>query len=242
MHAHAAPIGREQLHEPSAIAALLAEMQEGSVVVSIHAADGSAIRATLWAHDASRGMLSFSADADDPKLHALVECDAATLAAELDDGVVRFDLHSLVLVRRGRDCALSCAYPEQVDRFHRRASVRVRPIARTTAIVRLHHPQHLAMRLVLRILDVSTTGCALFLPEAVPSIEPGSLLKPVLLELDAQTRLRTALQVQHVVALHPRSRGVRLGCQMVGEPLPGDHRLEAYVEQAQRRLPFFTLS
>ena len=235
------PLGELFVDEPAEIGRLLQRLQDASAVVSIQGLGGATVNATLWTHDAERGVVSFSADPDDPKLQTLVESDAAIVIADFRGGLLRFDLSSLVLVRRGRDCALNASYPKWIERVHRRASVRVRPIARTTAIARLHHPAQLTLRLTLRVLDVSETGCALFLPDAVPPISPGALLNPVLVELDAETRLRTALRVQHIVALHPASKGVRLGCRIVAVPDPGDDRLAGYVDRAQRRKPFFTM-
>ena len=227
----------QRIDEPAQIAELLQRLQDGSSVVAIRSIDGTTVDATLWSHDLARGVISFSADADDPRVQSLVEANDAVVTAELDGVVVRFHIDSLVLVRRGRDCAMTCAFPATIERFHRRDSLRVRPVARTTAIARLHHPADSALRLVLRVLDVSTRGCALFMPDRLAPIAPGTRLAPVLIELDAETRLRAVLQVLHVTALHPRSGGVRLGCRLLGTPPEDAERLARYVDQAQSVRP-----
>lgn len=231
----------QRIDDPARIAELLQRLLDGSNVMAIRSADGTTVDATLWSHDPARGVMSFSADADDPRVQSLVEADDAVVTAELDGVVVRFHIDSLVLVRRGHDCAMSCTFPAAIERFHRRDSRRVRPVARTTAIARLHHPADSALRLVLRVLDVSTSGCALFMPDRLPPIVPDTRLAPVLIELDAETRLRAVLQVLHVTALHPRSRGVRLGCRLLSTPSEDAERLMRYVDQAQSVRPLIQL-
>ena len=106
-------------------------------------------------------------------------------------------------------------YPREMFRFQRRNAYRVRPLLRSAPIACLRHPMIPDMQLNLRVLDVSIGGCALFLPEDVPMIEPGVLLNGVELELDADTRITTPLRLQHVTSLQHDAGGVRLGCEMV---------------------------
>lgn len=227
----------QTIDEPARIAELLQRLIDGNEPVTLRAADNSALEASLWSQDPSRGVISFSADADDPRVQALVEANEAVANAQLDGVVVRFHVVSLVLVRRGGDCALSCSYPERLERVHRRSSLRVRPVARTTAIARLNHPAQPELRLVLRVFDVSHHGCALFMPDRLPPIAPDTRLAPVLIALDAETRLRTVLQLLHVTALHPRSGGARLGCRLLAIHPDDAERLARYVDQAQLARP-----
>ncbi len=223
--------------EPGRIAEALQRLVDGANPVTVRSADNTVLEATLWSQDAGRGVISFSADADDPRVQALVEANDAVVTAQLDEVVVRFHIDSLVLVRRGSDCAMSSSFPLQLERVHRRNSPRVRPIARTTTVARLNHPLEPDRRLVLRVLDISHSGFALFMPDRLPAIPPGTRLAPVLIELDSETRLRVVLELLHVTALHPRSGGVRLGCRLLATPPEDAERLARYVDQAQPARP-----
>lgn len=239
MSEFAAPAWRQPqtIDEPERIAELLQRLIDAGQPLTLRAADNSALEAMLWSQDLSRGVISFSADADDPRVQALVEANDAVATAELDGLVLRFHVDSLVLVRRGSDCAMSCGFPDRLERVHRRSSLRVRPVARTTAIARLKHPSQPELRLVLRVLDISKAGCALFMPDRLPAIAPETRLAPVLIDLDAETRLRMVLQLLHVTALHPRSGGVRLGCRLLATPPEDAARLAAYLDQVQLQRP-----
>lgn len=230
----AAPRRQPQtIEEPARIAETLQRLIDSGGLLAIRGPDNTVIEAALWSQDATRGVISFSADADDPRVQALVEANDAVVTGHVGELVVRFHVDSLVLVRRADECAMSSSFPARLERVHRRSSPRVRPIARTTAIARLHHPGHRELRLVLRVLDISQSGCALFMPERLPPIAPETRLAPVLIELDAETRLRVVLQLLHITALHPRSGGVRLGCRLLATPPEDADRLARYVDQAQ---------
>jgi len=67
--------------------------------------------------------------------------------------------------------------PREVFRFQRRNSFRVRTLPRSSPTMVLRHPGIPDMTLALRVLDVSTGGCALFLPNDVPPLSPGVISK-----------------------------------------------------------------
>ena len=102
-------------------------------------------------------------------------------------------------------------------------------------VVRLRHPMIPDMQLALRVLDVSIGGCALFLPNDVPTLDPGVLMNGVVMDLDADTRVHTGLRLQHVTSLNPESGGVRLGCEMVSPGHEGLRALQRYIDQTQKR-------
>jgi len=85
------------------------------------------------------------------------------------------------------------------------------------------------------VLDVSIGGCALFLPEDVPMLEPGVLLNGVDLDLDADTHIVAPLRLQHVTSLHLEARGVRLGCELVNASNESLRALQRYIDQTQKR-------
>jgi c-di-GMP-binding flagellar brake protein YcgR len=213
----------------------LKSLADASVLINLNGSDGTAYTTTLWAIDSARGILSFSADADSNQVQALVEAEEAVAVAYLDSIKLQFDVSGLVLVRGGKSSALNCSFPRVVYRFQRRSGYRVRPLLRSTPVVRVRHPMIPDMALSLRVLDVSIGGCALFLPDDVPPLQPGVVLNGVQIELDMDTRVNTSLRLQHVTSVNPDARGVRLGCEIV-EPSPDVLRaLQRYIDQTQKR-------
>lgn len=217
------------------IAKLLRRLQDASALVNLNAPQGSVYTTTLWTADADRGALSFAADAGDPQLQAVLECDEAVAVGYLDNIKIQFDVGHLVLVRGARSCALTASYPLEIFRFQRRESYRVRPLLRDAPLARLQHPMIPEMALALRILDLSVGGCALLLPQDVPMIDAGVLVNRVQLELDATTRVVTGLRLHHVTSIHGESSGLRLGCEMVRLSQDAERTLQRYIDQTQKR-------
>jgi flagellar brake protein len=224
-----------RISSPVEIAAMLRQLADANVHVTLNSANGVAMPATIWTVDAQRGLVSFSMLPDEPQVDALVECDEATVVGFLDSIKLQFDVHDLVLVHRGNEAALNAAFPGELFRFQRRNGFRVQPMLRTSPVAKLRHPMIPDMQLALRVLDVSIGGCALFLPHDVPTLDPGVLLNGAVLELDADTSVRTGLRLQHVTSLNPESGGVRLGCEMVSPGNDGLRALQLYIDQTQKR-------
>jgi len=219
---------------PAEIAAMLKRLVDANTPLSLSAPNGSSVSATLWSIDPARDHISFSAMPDDPQLRALIECNEAVVVGHLDSIKLQFDIDELVLVH-GSSCALNAAFPREMFRFQRRSGFRVSPMLRTTPLARLRHPMIPDMQLALRVLDVSIGGCALFLPDDVPPLDPGVLMNGAQIDLDADTRVMCSLRLQHVTSINPESRGVRLGCEMVNAGSDGLRALQRYIDQTQKR-------
>ncbi|MBX3621902.1 MAG: flagellar brake protein [Rhizobacter sp.] len=232
------------MDSPAEILSVLKSLQGGNVLVNLNGSDGAAYTTTLWAVDPDRGMLSFSADEHSSQVQQLVEAEEAVAVAYLDSIKLQFDVSGLLLVHGGKTCALSCALPRVLYRFQRRAGYRVRPILRNTPVAKVRHPMIPDMALSLRVLDVSIGGCALFLPDDVPPLQPGVVLNGVQIELGLDTRLTTSLRLQHVTSLNQEAKGVRLGCEIVDPSADTLRSLQRYINQTQqctraRRLSYF---
>lgn len=220
---------------PEQVAALLRELLDEGATVHLSAPDGSAYTTTVWTVDAQRRKISFSADGGDPQLQALVDAGEATAVAYLDNIKLQFDLQQLLLVHGHRACALQAAMPGELFRFQRRSSFRVRPVSRHAPGVQLRHPALPDMLLSLRVLDISLSGCAIFLPDDVPPLPPGVEVHGVRVELDANTRFDGALRLHHVTSLNPSSGGMRLGCSLAGLSGEAQRSLQRYIDQTQKR-------
>jgi c-di-GMP-binding flagellar brake protein YcgR len=226
---------------PVDVLRLLKSLVDASTPVHLSSPDGSHYTTTLWTIDALQRRVSFSADAHASQLEALIESGEATAVAYLDSVKLQFDVGGLVLVHGAKSCALQGELPLEVFRFQRRNSFRVRTLPRTAPTIHFRHPSIPDMALALRVLDVSTGGCALFLPDDVPPLQPGVRLQRVKVELDPNTRFDATLVLCHVTSLNPQSNGVRLGCEL--QDLDGDAQrtLQRYIDQTQKRRRLLSL-
>ena len=233
----AAPGGLDEfrISAPREIAAVLRQLCDASARLHLNARDGSVVNATLWTTDAQRGSVGFNVDPDDPALNALQECGEVVVVGYLDSVKLQFDVGRLMLVLGQQASVLCCSYPREVYRFQRRNAYRVRPLMRTAPVARLRHTDIAEMQLALRLIDVSIGGCALFLPADVPPMQVGGVMNQVELELDADTRFRVNLRLQHVTSLNFDANGVRLGCEFVHADPVALRALQRFIDQTQKR-------
>lgn len=221
---------------------LLRALRDCSAPVILSTNDGCTLGATLWAVDAIQQRLNFSADPADPHLGRLVDADSAVAVAYLDSVKLQFALHGLLLVRGADSCALHATLPHEIHRFQRRNAYRVRAPDRHTPSALLRHPALPEMALVLRVIDVSIGGCALWLPHDVPPLQPGTLLGEVQIELDAQTSFTVPLALQHVSAHGASGRGARLGCEWHELSGSAARVLQRWIDRTQQRRRLLALS
>jgi c-di-GMP-binding flagellar brake protein YcgR len=226
---------------PPEVLSLLHQLIDGNTLVHLSAPDGSTYTTSLWTVDGAQRKLSFSADAGHHQLNPLIDAGEATAVAYLDSVKLQFDVEDLMLVHAASACALQTRLPGSLFRFQRRDSFRVRAAGRTGAHVRLRHPSMPDMQLALRVLDVSTGGCALFLPDDVPPLSPGLRLHRVRLELDVDTRFEATLQLRHVTSVNPQSGGTRLGCSLADLNGDAQRALQRYIDQTQKRRRLLSL-
>ncbi len=232
--------------------ALLQQLRDSAAPVLLHCAGGGSLRTTLWVVDAAAGRLAFAIAAAElaaPQLEQLLEADEVSAVGHPGHVKLQFDLHGLVLVRGTASAVLQAALPDEMLRFQRRETFRVcPPVAAPVAYLR--HPAIPDMSLALRVLDVSTGGCALRLPDDVPSLAPGIRIAGVTIELDLNTRLRVDLTLHHVTHLGngrlahdsaadasegPAIGGARLGCEWHLARPDDERALQRWIDGAQKR-------
>lgn len=212
--------------------ALLRQLRDGSVPVNLSAPGGGSYTTVLWSVEETA--VAFDAGARGSLLEPLLEGGEVTAVAYLDAVKLQFDLHDPMLVHGAQATLLRATMPQEIYRFQRRQSYRVRVADRGSPVARLRHPSIPDMRLALRVLDVSLGGCALWLPADVPPIAAGTQFSEVEIDLDVDTRLHVPLRLQHVSAIAPGSQGVRLGCEWQLSPA-AERSVQRFVEQAQKR-------
>ena len=223
------------IDHPGEVLAYLRRLRSATVAVSLSNARGASVSTTLWAIDAAHHRVAFDAKPGSVALADLVESDDATAVAYLDDVKLQFDLHDLVLVHGAGSSALQVRLPKRLYRFQRRGAYRVRTLARTSPTAEFRHPALPEMRLALRVLDVSSGGCALLLPDDVPAVGAGIRIAGVHLRLDSDTAFDTTLQVLHVTSIQPGAFGVRLGCALDALPVAAARTLQRYIDRTQQR-------
>lgn len=222
------------------IVRLLRELRDGAVPVILNAPDGTSYATQLWSFDSAGGRLSFSAEEDHLQPERLVSGNEVVAVAYLDNVKLQFDLQRLVLVRSAQSIALQAAMPRTVYRFQRRNSFRVRPNERAGPSASFRHPSMPDMPLSLRILDVSIGGCALLQPDDVPPLQAGTRIQRAHIELDADTRFDTGIEVHHISSRFSGG-GHRLGCEWLQIEGGAQRALQRFIDQTQKRRHLLSL-
>src|SRR3989344_2491928 len=223
-----------RLSSSSEVEAMLQRMEAERCLVTLSTPDGLTFTTLLWGIDAPRGLISFSGDSTDTSLRSLLESDEIVAVVYLDRIKVQFDVEDLVQVKGQQHDVLNARMPSELFRFQRRSAFRVEPFAQHGPPATFSHPALPDMKVSLRVLDVSLSGVALFLPENVPAIEAGVQVNDCMLHFDGETELEVNLLIHYRTALHPDTRGARLGCEFVrinGQ----DRALQHYINQTQKR-------
>lgn len=225
----------------SEIGTLLRQLRDAGTPMVLSAPAGAAMVAELWSIDTEQRRVNFTADDNSPMLRQLVDADEAVAVGYLDSIKLQFDLHGLLLVRGPRSVALQARLPSVVYRFQRRSAYRVRTLDRHAPMARLRHPAIPDMQLRLRVIDVSIGGCALLLAADQPALEPGLTLHGVQLELDADTRFKATVQIQHLSSLNVADAHLRLGCEWRALDSDAQRALQRYIDQTQKRRRMLSL-
>jgi flagellar brake protein len=219
---------------PVEIQAFMQQLVDSRTLVTLSGPGGASYTTLMWSTDPARQVVCFSAEDGDARLQCLLECDEIVAVAYLDSIKIQFDLDGVIEVRGGGHQALNAQLPKVLYRFQRRSAFRVQPFSTKAPTARFGHPSMPDMQLSLRVLDVSLSGIALFLPDNTPMIAAGVKIGLCHLDLDEDTHLDVGLVIHHVTAIHPESHGVRLGCELVDLDW-SDRTLQYYINQTQKR-------
>jgi c-di-GMP-binding flagellar brake protein YcgR len=223
-----------RLTSRSEIESMLELMETSRSLITMSTPDGQNFTTLLWGMDGQRGQIFFSGDGSDLALRNLLESDEIVAVAYLDRIKVQFDVEELVQVKGPQRDVLSARLPDEVFRFQRRCAFRVEPLSQHAPSATFRHPAMPDMKVKLRVLDVSLSGVALFLPENIPAIEAGVQINDTQLQLDGDTSLQVDLLIHYRTALHPDTHGARLGCEFVRAD-GHDRTLQHYINQTQKR-------
>jgi c-di-GMP-binding flagellar brake protein YcgR len=223
-----------RISNPVEILALLQQLLDSNALITLSAPNGSCYTTLLRSVDARRGLICLSASAHDAPLQSLLSGDEVLVVAYLNSIKVQFDLVGAVLVSGAHDQAINAQMPTELFRFQRRSAFRVRPLNSRVPVAQFPHPSMPDMTLSLRVLDISLSGLALFLPANVPPIAAGVRIGQCLLKLDDDTQVHMGLLIQHVTDINPDAQGARLGCELLSLDR-ADRSLQDYINQTQKR-------
>jgi len=231
-----------RIGSPRDVGLLLKQLLDGAVVLSLHGSDGSVFRSAIWTMDSARATIGFNADPNDPAMQSILHSHEVTVVGYLDSVKVQFEIRNPVLVHGNRASVLSCPFPREMYRFQRRNAFRVRPLMRSAPVARFRHPDQQDGEVALRILDLSISGCALFLPSDQQSMTVGVTLAGARMELDEDTRVDINLRLQHVTSINNDGRGVRLGFEFVRPNGDTVRTLQRFIDLTQKRGKLMALS
>lgn len=215
------------------ITALLRQLVEGEVPITLTSRSGVSLATALWTEDAAGGVLVFSADPTKPEVQALLLNDEIEAVSYLDNVKLQFEVDDLVLVHGRHASAFNARYPSQIYRFQKRDSYRVQPLSHTRPTLLWTPAEAAGCSLPLRVLDISHGGIAILWDTPTPCPALGDVLAPVQLVVDASTQVRCAIKVVHVG--RRGEQGVRLGCEVFDVAPEASRALQRYIDQTQRR-------
>jgi c-di-GMP-binding flagellar brake protein YcgR len=236
--------------DPRQRLATLRELCRSDVPLSVGTPGDPSFRALLWSVDETAEVMHFSVPPEVPQgqLDALADNADLWAAGYLHEAKVQFDLRGLNLGGSGRLRVLHAQPPRQMLHLPRRRAVRVRRADALAPMASFQHPLASDLLQRLRVADISMTGCALWKPQDVLPLAPGTHLVQVQLDLDAATRFVADLQVQHVSAGPGGASGgsagrrLRVGCAWRSLAAGAADTLQAWIARGRRRRDLVSLS
>lgn len=214
--------------------------------VTIGLAHGPAFTATLWSIDSSRKQLHFNIERNVAVNPVLQQASSLWGAAYLDTDKIQFALRGVAFGGEGPRRAMHAELPNCLYRMHQRGSLRVRPSEDTAPVVRFCHPLIPDRQTLLRLVDLSKDGCALWRPMNELPLTPGMIIPGAEFEIDEQSFFFADLSVQHVhvgsLAQGERIQGMRIGCRMSGLAPKAKTLLEAWLRSGHGRLQRLSLT
>ncbi len=233
---------RFRIRSSSKQLAALRELCRNDTPLVIGTPGGTTLQVALWSVDDVNRRLHFKIDPESQAKNDLSYGGDLWAAAYVDDDKVQFALaHVKFGVSQGCQ-VLAADMPDHMYRLPRRQAVRVRRDDLNGPKARFAHPLAPEVMTTLRLLDVSSTGCALLSPVEGPLLNLGLLLKQVEIELDDSTILFSDLLVHHITAHSRRDRNARVGCTWQGMPPSAEVRLLEWIERGRRRRDLMSLN
>ena len=250
-----------RVNDPRQVELALAALVREEAPLVLGLAGSIVTSAVLWSSDGSTRRLRLrltGASSESEKLARLLRLRPTQAGPELDlyaaayqgDAKLQFDMPEPQLQRHDAEYMLKSAWPQQVVRLPRRSAVRVRRRIGASPVVAFPHPLAPDYRARLRVLNISTQGCALWLPRGELPLAPGQTLHKVEVELDDESVFFSDVRVLHIslggdaMPTLPlgEAEGLRVGCRWEHLPGPAATLLATWIRGGRRRRDLVHLS
>lgn len=214
------------------------------VPISLGAPGSPLLCVNLWAIDDLRARLHLKVVAGADRAELLCAHPRLWAAAYLDLAKVQFDVCRPMLEGSPGQRTLTADAPGEMYRLPRRRAVRVRRAEGRAPWLRFAHAGPTGRPLALRVLDISTSGCALWKAAGEMPLAPGAYVRAVEVELEPGVFIFSDLCVRHV-SLDSRladQPGARVGCSWEGLAPAAQDTLQRWIRRGQRRRDLISLS
>jgi flagellar brake protein len=218
---------------------------------SIGTPGGPTVQAVLWSiDDTTRALLlALPGGADDVALlrsllSRRVPAVELWAAGYLQEAKLQFELPEPQLLSTGAQVLLQANLPRVLLRLPRRGTVRMRhkPVPGEPGPVAIfRHPLAQERRVRLSVLNISSSGCALWRPAEELPLPPGAQIRKVEMELDDEAIFFADLRVQHASAADDGSRGSKVGCAWQDLPAPAADTLQRWIRGGGRQRGLMSL-
>ena len=227
---------RYALRDPGAIAALLDDLRERRVMVTLYHDDASGFTVgRVLDVDASRGTATFEAAGDMSTRATLANARELVAVAFADSTKVQFSLPELQPI--GEHDAFRFRLPQRVLRIQRRSAPRCQPPGERPAWCRLPVPGRPDVFESVRVLDISVGGLAVLVTPRLFELTRDQLLEPCHLDLPEVGQVGVSIRVRYLEAWPGDAGDRRCGCEFVGLGSGARSALERYVHRLDARKP-----
>ena len=232
---------RFRVGDPRRRSQTMSQLCQGDVPVTLGMPGKASLLASLWSVDESQRRLHFNSNAEPSAVRAIQGQAELWVSAYLEDTKVQALLGRLHADVRGGSLSLWCDGPYDLYLLPRRRSVRVRQSAGEAPVVLLPPPDGAGARLEVALADLSSTGCALHLPQGQVQPRPGQVIEGVQFDLDELTVIFADIRVQHATRSPAPARTVRVGCTWQHMSHEAREVLNRWIRSGRRRHQMLSL-
>jgi flagellar brake protein len=230
------------IRNPAEILSTLRRLRDSRVLVNVHLDRGQNgfVSALL---DASNEAVILDVSPDEWINERARSAGVLICSTQLDRVRIQFELAGVTATTHQTRPALQAALPLEMLRLQRRDSYRL-PVpqhSRIDCVIRLPHPDQTeasgqTVEHEPRVVDISTEGVALLLPNPDLPLTVGTLLQDSVLSLPEGDSARLTLRVQNLqhITLPNGTQNLRLGCQMIGASPRFVAQLQRYIFKIER--------
>lgn len=250
-----------RVNDPQQVEFALAALVREETPLVLGFAGSVVTSAVLWSSDSSTRRLRLrltGAPCESDKLAYLLRPQPSHAEPALElfaaayrgDAKLQLDMPEPQLKRHDAEYMLHSAWPRQLVRMPRRSAVRVRRKIGASPVVAFAHPLAPDYQARLRVLNISTQGCALWLPRGELPLAPGQMLQKVEVELDDESVFFSDIRVLRIslggdaMPTLPLGEveGLRVGCRWEHLPGPAASLLATWIRGGRRRRDLVHLS